>query len=218
MWTKLCGIADPESSRAAAAARPDAIGLNFFEQSPRYVTPIVAKAIVADVSPAILPVGLFVNHPVEEIAAICDDVGLTHVQLHGDETAADVAELLSLAPELQIIRAFRIGEDGLHSVAEFLRECRSREMTLFACLLDARVDGRYGGTGDLAPWEVIRDHYRFDDWPPLILAGGLTPDNVSDAIHTVRPWGVDTASGVELEPGVKSAELCRRFVEAAGSR
>ncbi|MFQ5733098.1 MAG: phosphoribosylanthranilate isomerase [Planctomycetaceae bacterium] len=215
MWIKLCGVTDRESARVAADARPDAVGLNFYSKSPRHVTPAAAREIVEDLPETIAPVGLFVNHPIEQIASVCAETGIRHVQLHGDETVGDLEELHALAAELQIIRAFRVGDGGLQPVAEFVQDCRTQSMPLFACLLDARVAGRYGGTGHVAPWELIRDEYRFDDWPPLILAGGLTPDNVAEAIRTVQPWGVDAAGGVETVPAVKDAELSRRFVQMA---
>jgi phosphoribosylanthranilate isomerase len=86
---------------------------------------------------------------------------------------------------------------------------------LRACLVESRTDGAYGGTGRSAPWETLRDGWRAGQWPPLVLAGGLNPDNVATAIQTVRPWGVDVASGVELRPGVKDLDLVRRFIASS---
>jgi phosphoribosylanthranilate isomerase len=215
MWVKICGVRDVESARIVAAARPDAIGLNFYPHTPRYVSPAVAAEIVRELPEGVTPVGVFVNSTAEQISSVCESVGLSHVQLHGDEPARLVTELNVTVPDLEVIRAFRIGPRGLDDVAAYLEECVSLRVELFACLLDARADDLYGGTGQLAPWDAIRREYRFDDWPPLILAGGLTPDNVTAGIIAVGPEGVDTASGVESAPGVKDGDLVRRFVQAA---
>jgi len=215
MWVKICGVRDVESARIVAAAQPDAIGLNFYPQSPRYVSPTVAAEIVRELPEGITPVGVFVNSTAEEIVSVCESGGLSHVQLHGDEPPSLLAELRGAIPDLKIIRAFRIGPAGLGDAAVFLEQLVSLRGELFACLLDARADDRYGGTGRLAPWDLIRKEYDYEFWPPLILAGGLTPDNVAAGIAAVRPEGVDTASGVETAPGVKAADLVRRFVQAA---
>ena len=160
------------------------------------------------------PIGLFVNHTRDEIESITEQAGLTAIQLHGDETPPFVAELQTRHPDWDILKAFRIGE-SLQPVAEFLAECGRLRVRLAACLLDARVDGSFGGTGTVAPWELIARDYDRTHWPPLILAGGLTPDNVATAIKSVRPDGVDTASGVESSPGVKDTKLIARFVAEA---
>lgn len=215
MWVKICGVRDVESARIVAAARPDAIGLNFYPPSPRYVEPAVAKSIVGRLPDEITPVGVFVNHPIDEAAVICRMTGIRLAQLHGDESPEMLASLLQTAPELRLIRAFRVGNAGIAEMASYLQRCRQLDVCLFACLLDARVEGQYGGTGELAPWDVIRREYRCEDWPPLILAGGLTPDNVAAGIAAVRPWGVDTAGGVESTLGVKNADLVCRFVRYA---
>ncbi|HLQ45520.1 MAG TPA: phosphoribosylanthranilate isomerase, partial [Planctomycetaceae bacterium] len=98
---------------------------------------------------------------------------------------------------------------------EFVAECQRLSVPLAGCLLDARVAGTFGGTGQVAPWELIAKEYDKVNWPPLILAGGLTPDNVAEAIQIVQPFGVDTASGVESSPGVKDSKLLARFVAEA---
>jgi len=218
MWVKICGVGNVHSARAVAAAAADAVGLNFYAQSPRHVAPETARKIVRELPESISPVGLFVNHSPEDVADVCRTVGLRHVQLHGDETPEMLAELHRLMPELRIIRAFRVSDDGLATVADFLRECASFNVPLFASLIDACEPGTYGGTGQTAPWKLIRSEYRFDDWPPLILAGGLTPQNVADAIRSVQPWGVDVAGGVESSPGVKDAVAVKSFVELARGR
>lgn len=214
-WIKVCGIRDVATAQAAANAGTSAIGLNFFAKSPRSVTPADAAAIVSALAEtATQPIGLFVNHSRDEIETIAAQTGLTAIQLHGDESAKFVADLQQRHPDWVILKAFRIG-DSLRTVAEFFAECERLNVRLAGCLADARVDGSFGGTGTVAPWELIAREYDRTHWPPLILAGGLTPDNVAAAIKAVRPVGVDTASGVELSPGVKDTTLIARFVAEA---
>jgi phosphoribosylanthranilate isomerase len=211
MWVKICGIRDVETARWVARERPDAIGLNFYAASPRRVPEIAAMQIVRSLPDEVEPIGLFVNHPLLEIRQICEHVGLRCVQIHGDETPEFLAELKGL----EIIRALRVGDEGLAPVHAYLDRCRELNVRLRACLLDANVSGSYGGTGQTAPWERIATEYRCDLDPPLILAGGLTPANVAAAIAAVRPWGVDTAGGVESAKACKDPERVRQFLSLA---
>ena len=213
-WIKVCGIRDAVSAKAAATAGASAIGLNFFAKSARSVTSDQAAVIVA--VRLLQPVGLFVNHSPDEMDSIATRVGLTAVQLHGDETPQDLQTIHKRHPDWSILKAFRVA-DSLRPVEEFLAECRTLGVPLAGCLLDARVDGAFGGTGKVAPWELIANEYDRANWPPLILAGGLTCENVADAIRAVRPDGVDTASGMESSPGVKDTKLIARFVAEAKS-
>lgn len=212
MWIKICGITDPSLARAVAACGPDAIGLNFFARSPRCISLGRAAQIVAELPDSVEPIGLFVNHSTAEILRNARTLGLRTVQLHGDEPAAVAAELEQAG--LEIIRAFRVGGEGLAPVAAALAELRSLRVELRACLIDARVEGSYGGTGHRAPWEILSADWRCE-WPPLVLAGGLRPENVAEAIATVGPWGVDTASGVEAAPGQQDLDAVRAFIQAA---
>lgn len=211
IWTKICGLRDVETARAVAEHRPNAIGLNFYEQSPRVVSPETARSIVSQLPSGVEPIGVFVNHSVEEVNALCNSVGLETIQLHGDETPQMITKLSSF----RVIRAFRVGASGLGGVAEYLEECLRLGTLPWACLIDARVEGVYGGTGQTAPWDLLRREYNFDAWPPLILAGGLRPENVAEAIRTVRPWGVDVAGGVESTVACKDIAMVRKFVEKA---
>ena len=214
-WIKVCGISDVATAQTAVNAGASAIGLNYFVKSPRSVTPNVAAEIVSALAmTAALPIGLFVNHRQAAIEAIATLVGLSAIQLHGDESPQFIADLQQRHPDWEILKAFRIG-DSLQPVAEFIAECDRLNVRLAGCLLDARVDGSFGGTGTVAPWELIARDYDRANWPPLILAGGLTADNVAAAIKAVRPMGVDTASGVESSPGVKDTKLIARFVAEA---
>ena len=212
MWIKICGLTEPALARDVAACGPDAIGLNFFERSPRCISLERAEQIVAELPDAVEPIGLFVNHPAAVILQHARALGLQTVQLHGDEPAAVAAELEQAG--LQIIRAFRVGDEGLTTVAADLAELQSLGVELHACLIDARVAGSYGGTGHRAPWETLAAGWQCR-WPPLILAGGLRPENVAAAIAAVGPWGVDTASGVEAAPGQQDLNAVRAFIQAA---
>lgn len=210
IWTKICGIRDIETALAIAECGPQAIGLNFYGRSPRVVSVEVAKTIVSRLPPGVEPVGVFVNHSIEEITTICRTCGLETVQLHGDEPPDVMAALSSF----RVIRAFRVGEAGLDDVAHYLEACRRLNALPWACLVDARVEGAYGGTGQVAPWDLLRREYNTCDWPPLILAGGLRPENVALAVRTVQPWGVDVAGGVESTVACKDIAMVRKFVEA----
>jgi phosphoribosylanthranilate isomerase len=209
MWIKICGIRDVQTAQAVAQAGADAIGLNFYAQSPRVVAPEKAADIVATLDGAAEPVGVFVNHSVAEVRAICRQCGLRTIQLHGDEPPEQLAEL---AQDYRVIRAFRIGVEGLQSAGLYLEACRRLETLPWACLVDASVSGKFGGTGQTAPWETLSLEYKSAEWPPLILAGGLQPENVSQAITTVGPWGVDVAGGVESSVACKDIALVRQFV------
>lgn len=212
VWTKLCGVRDAATAAALAELRPDAVGLNFYPPSPRFVAPEDAAEVVRALPEEVAAVGVFVNATVDELLRIVDAVGLAAVQLHGDEPAEVIAELKSRRPELVVVRAWRVGEDGLSSLAEHLAACDRLGKAPDAVLVDAKVAGAYGGTGRTAPWNLLRDYD--PSWPPLILAGGLTPENVAQAVAAVRPWGIDTAGGVERSPGVKDPALAAAFLRA----
>lgn len=211
-WVKLCGVRDAASATAIAELRPDALGLNFYPPSPRFVALETAAEIVRALPVEIAAVGVFVNATVADMLRTVDATGLAAVQLHGDEPPGMISELRSNRPELTILRAWRVGEDGLASLAAYLETCEQCGTRPDAVLVDAKVVGSYGGTGQTAPWHRLRDYA--PAWPPLILAGGLTPANVAAAIDAVRPWGVDTAGGVESSPGVKDTARAAAFLTA----
>jgi phosphoribosylanthranilate isomerase len=211
MWIKICGIKDVETARRIAAMGPDAVGLNFYPPSPRVTDIAVAAQVTAELPDPVEPVGLFVNHAADEVRALSKTCGLRTIQLHGDEPPGFAAAF----PEMNIIRALRVGSDGLEEMSAYLTECRRLGTMPDYCLVDAHVPGQYGGTGQTVSWEMLAREYRRDEWPPLILSGGLTPQNVAAAIRTCRPWGVDVSSGVESTRGVKDLELVQQFIEAA---
>jgi phosphoribosylanthranilate isomerase len=206
---KICGLTNVEDALAAVEAGADALGLNFFDESPRCITREQAGRIVDALPPDVVKVGLFVNAPAEQVRQYFDQLGLDAIQLHGDEPPRYLAEL----GDRPVVRAFRL--DRLEPVGRYLGECRQGGFMPRMVLVDSRVEGTYGGSGQVADWQAVSGYPRDGSVPPLVLAGGLTPQNVARAIRTVRPAAVDTASGVERSPGQKDHELLAAFVRAA---
>ena len=215
MWIKICGVTRPEDAEAVVTAGADAVGLNFYPQSKRYIEPDKAVELRRVVGDALDVVGVFVNSSAEDAAEITQRVGLTAVQFHGDESAELVARFCRLSPDTAVIRAFRIGAEGTAAMFRSLEELTAAGADLAAVLTDALVVGEYGGTGRQIDPTLLQD--RPEDCPRLILAGGLTPQTVAAACEKVRPWGADTAGGVESSPGIKSSEKIRQFVAAVRS-
>ena len=209
---KICGITSVADALLAAEAGADAIGLNFYERSPRYVTAERAKEICAALPAGLAKVGVFVNSLPKGIVAAAERAGLNAVQLHGDEGPDFLAALGSLPA----IKAFRCRESTLNSVRAFLNLCPASSLPI-AVLLDAHVPGDYGGTGQVLDWQRLRAQRPQLLGLPLILARGLTPENVAEAIRVAQPEAVDTASGVESSPGVKDAGKLRAFIASARS-
>jgi phosphoribosylanthranilate isomerase len=212
MWIKICGIRDVATAREISRLQPDAIGLNFYARSPRVVPADVAAEIARALPDEVAAVGVFVNHSRLEIEELCRHCNLDFVQLHGDEPPEFIAEL----QPRRVIRAFRVGPEGCVDVAVYLGRCRELGALPAACLIDSRVDGLYGGSGQTVAWDLLQREYPLADWPPLILAGGLYPGNIAAAVQAVRPWGVDVASGVESSPAVKDLRLVEKFLAGAG--
>jgi len=208
---KICGIRSLADAHVAAAAGADAIGLNFYDKSPRHIDPRLALRIAVDLSDALHRIGVFVNAEPDRIQQICPGDRLSAIQLHGDESPELVAKLHGRS----IIRARRMDDRGVAAIAEDLAACAEAGRLPDAVLVDAMTPGLYGGTGETVSWAGLADYQKWLGDVPLILAGGLTPDNVAEAIRTVRPWGVDVASGVESSPGVKDHAKMRSFVESA---
>lgn len=208
---KICGITNVADARAVVQAGADAVGLNFYPKSPRYVAPDRARHIAARLPAGVVKVGLFVNADAAEVCETFDRLGLDLIQLHGDEPP----EFLDSLRPRPVMRAFRLGPAGLPPVLEYLDRCRQLGCSPQLTLLDAHIPGQFGGTGMTADWTVAKGYPADPEHPPLVLAGGLTPQNVAQAIRAVRPTAVDTASGVELSPGRKDPAAVVDFVEAA---
>ena len=217
MWVKICGITDVATAAAVIELAPDAIGLNFYAASPRCVSPVEAVRMGRLLPRGVTRVGVFVNHTVNEIEDLVKDCLLDQIQLHGDESPDQLAVLRSRLPQVPLIRAWRMAGESLADLEEYLKACQELNVSLAACLIDARVAGVYGGSGHTVAWDALARVYPRNTWPPLILAGGLTPDNAADAVCVTQPWGVDVASGVESQPGVKDLKLVRRFIANARS-
>jgi phosphoribosylanthranilate isomerase len=209
---KICGITNVDDARVASEAGADAIGLNFYMQSKRFVDVMAARQIAESLPPNVTKVGVFVNSDAALIAAMVAEVGLDCVQLHGDEPA-DLPARLAL--QLPVVRAFRCGGAGLAPLVDHLAACRSAGRVPDALLLDADASGQFGGTGRIADWNRIASERHLVEHAKILLGGGLNPANVAEAIRVVRPHGVDVASGVEREPGRKDATLVQEFVANA---
>jgi phosphoribosylanthranilate isomerase len=194
---KICGIGSLEDARLALDLGADALGFNFWSGSPRYVEPAVAREIITRLGPFGSYVGVFVNETAAIIHELVSDLRLTAVQLHGDESL----EFSSGLAPLKVIKAIRVGP-GFDPASV-------REHPASAILLDARVGSNYGGTGHTFDWTAAIEAKKYAQ---IILAGGITADNVTEAIRTVRPLAVDACSGVEWRPGQKDAGKLRDFM------
>ncbi len=194
-FIKICGITNGEDAVAAVEAGATAIGFNFFRQSKRYIAPERAKEIADTVRGKVQTVGIFVNEDPSTVKSIGALVKLTFCQFHGDEDAEYVNRFGNA------IKAFRVNNS--------LRNVQFDEFKSPAFLLDAYDEKEFGGTGKKFNWLLAREANEFGK---IILAGGLTAENVASAIETAQPWGVDVSSGVEREPGRKDHEKVRQFV------
>lgn len=210
---KICGITSVADAATVARAGADAVGLNFYSESPRSVDVRQAQEISGALAKRVRRVGIFVNSAVAEVVRIFDQVGLDVIQLHGDEPPDMLA---SLSPR-PVIRAFRCRDAGFGPLIDYVGACRRSGCSLEAVLIDAYQPGSYGGTGKVADWSRVPELMKELPDMPVILAGGLGPENVAEAILTARPSAVDTASGVELSPGRKDEELVRGFVDNASA-
>lgn len=216
MIVKICGVTTPDDALTVARLGADMIGLNFYPESPRYITPDVAREIyqhleseLGDERPVL--VGVFVNATYNQIFEVMSDAYLDYAQLSGDESATVLEELdgrgyKAIRPPSEYLAV----DDAKYYSREFVNDEKIPSL-----LLDAYNPKLYGGTGEQASTEValaVKEHA-----PRLMLAGGLKPENVTERIRAIRPWGVDVASGVESAPGEKDPERVAAFIEAARS-
>ncbi len=200
IFVKICGITRLEDAIAAADLGARALGFNFYKKSKRYIQPEKAVEIIEQLPGHILKVGLFVNSPENEIENINSRLELDLLQFHGDETP-DFCEKWAD----KVIRAFRIENENQLELIEKYPFARM-------IIIDAAITGQYGGTGELSDWDIAVKAKKYGI--PLLLAGGLTPENVSEAIQKVKPFGVDVAGGVESSPGIKNREKIRAFMHS----
>lgn len=194
---KICGVRSVEEAEAALDAGADALGFNFWPQSPRYVSPRAAQEVISGLSPVVSLVGVFVNEEAKRIADIASELRLSAVQLHGDESPEFCARLASM----KTIKAIRVGQDFDLNVIKRYPVCM--------VLLDSNIKGSYGGTGQRFDWRIAIEAKQL---ARIILSGGLNVDNVWEAITHVRPAAIDVCSGVEAEPGRKDLDKLRRFM------
>lgn len=212
-WTKICGNTNLADAKIAVSAGADALGF-ILTSSPRQIQPHAAAAIVAALPPAIEKIGVTLNQAPETVARLAETAGLTGIQLQGDEPADELRAYRSALSRRRLIKTLQArqlvtaGEDYLLS---YLRESEFFD----AVLIDAGVPGQPGGTGVRFDWSAVLPIVsRIKQRMPVIIAGGLTPDNVSDALRQFEPWGLDVASGVETVPGRKNEAKVRAFVNA----
>jgi phosphoribosylanthranilate isomerase len=206
---KVCGITSVDDALACVRAGVDWIGLNFYPGSPRCVHTAAAAEIVGALPATVAAVGVFVDRPVTELIEIAERVGLAIVQLHGCEPPEDLVAL----DRFQIVRAFRLDRTRRgDQIDEYMARARTLGRVPDAVLVDAHRPNQPGGTGVTIPDEALAS---MPGLPRLILAGGLTPENVAERVERVRPWMVDVASGVESMPGRKDFARISDFVQAA---
>jgi phosphoribosylanthranilate isomerase len=205
---KICGITNEADAVAASELGADAVGLNFYAKSPRFVQPLAVPHILQALPPFVVPVAVFVTETLKEMCNIAGSFGLIRtVQRHGDQHEPGDAF------PFRLIEVFRVG-DSLDEVRRYLDLAAQHELLPAALLIDSSAPGQFGGSGKTAPWELLAE---FKTTVPLILAGGLTPENVAEAVRIVRPYGVDVASGVESSPGRKDVDKMKRFIDNARS-
>ncbi len=194
---KICGITTLHDALMCAQAGADALGFIFYEGSPRAIGPSAAAEIISSLPPYVIPVGVFVNSPAERISSVISLTGIREVQLSGDETPRECRGL-----PVSVVKVFRM---RLPAEAD-----RAKEYEISAAMLDGSRDGLYGGTGTMPDLSVAE---RLMEIHPLIIAGGLNPDNIAGVVDRLRPYGVDVNSGVEISPGTKDVNKVRLLFE-----
>jgi phosphoribosylanthranilate isomerase len=203
---KICGITRLEDAQAAVESGADLLGFNFYPQSSRYIAPERAQRIIATLSGTARSVGVFVNAELATVRRIADICHLDYVQLHGDETPDFVSACTPFAFKALRPRSVAEAEAG----AALYAHLGPDDAAAPALLLDAYHPMSYGGTGQQGDWRIavrLASRYR------ILLAGGLTPENVAEVIHRVHPWGVDVASGVEDVTGIKNHDKVQQFIQ-----
>jgi phosphoribosylanthranilate isomerase len=197
---KICGITNLADGMAAAEAGADALGFVFYDQSPRCISPEAAAAVIRELPPFVIKAGVFVNAPEESVLRAIRECNLNLLQFHGDEPPDYCLQF-----GLMSMKAFRIRDAAsLQALRNYPTE---------AWLLDAYNPDKLGGTGERFNWDLALEAQSWGR--PIFLAGGLTPDNVAEAVRRARPYAVDVSSGVEAAPGKKDHAKVRAFIRAA---
>ena len=199
-FIKICGITNLDDALYSVEAGANALGFNFYRRSVRYIEPEKARLIISELPSDVMSVGVFVNEDSPSaVRAIANEVGLNGVQLHGDESPEYCVEL----SDFYVIKALAVGGD--------FEVAKVSEFNVSAIMLDASHKTLRGGTGETIDWNIAREVK--ESGVRLFLAGGLSPENVCDAIVTVRPYAVDACSGLEKETGIKDLEHVKSFIE-----
>jgi phosphoribosylanthranilate isomerase len=201
---KICGITNLDDARIAVDAGADALGFNFYKKSPRYISAAAAAEIIDRLGSEVLKVGVFVNESVDNIVMKLNIAHLDTIQLHGDESPSFV-DVLRKSIDRELIKAFR--------VSDIFEPADTLDYSVEGILLDGFSGAERGGTGEVFDWEVAKSVWALVG--ELWLAGGLTPENVREAIREVTPYAVDVCSGVELTKGVKDPEKIKAFIRNA---
>ena len=194
---KICGITNLEDALTAVDAGADALGFVFFQGSPRFVSPEQAAEIIRNVPPFVQTVGLFINEDLAMVNAVADQSGLDVIQLHGEESPGYCKSV-----RRRVIKAFRVKDISILDVMV--------QYQVSGYLLDAWSPAAHGGTGQTFNWEIAAEATKRG--LRIVLAGGLTPDNVAEAVTTVKPYAVDVSSGVESSPGHKDSDKIIKFI------
>jgi phosphoribosylanthranilate isomerase len=207
---KICGVTRAEDAAAAALADADAIGMIFYPPAPRNISLDRARAVLSVLPPFVTPVGVFVDAQADEILDTAAQLGLRTVQLNGEQSPEDVAELEGLS----VIKAVRVSPETL---SHELSRWRKAPPNLVGLVMEPAGTGQAGGSGVANDWSAIRaaiDAGEFKELPPLIAAGGLTPESVGQVVRLIRPFAVDVSSGVEESLGIKSHQKIEQFIQA----
>jgi phosphoribosylanthranilate isomerase len=206
---KICGLTRAADVRAAVDAGADALGFVFYAPSPRYVTPATAAALMAEVPPFVTTVALFVNASIDEVRQVASVAPFSQLQFHGDETCAECAAIAG-AVGRPFLRVFRVRPDTSGAdLLEYEQQYRAASHLFAGLLLDTYVDA-YGGAGKVFDWSLIPKEIA----PRVVLSGGLSVQNATDAVVSVRPYAVDISSGVEESKGIKCARKIAAFAGA----
>jgi phosphoribosylanthranilate isomerase len=215
---KFCGITRPEDAVDAAMVGADAVGLNFYPGSGRYVNNDQASIILAALPPMVTAIGLFVDAAIETVVETTDRLRLSCAQLHGHESPQFVASLMQQRPTLRIVKAVRVEKPMLSATLTLWRAARHElQLSNFSAVLLETASREAGGSGIFNDWSTVDSAYReaaFESLPPVIAAGGLTPSNVGDIVARYRPWAVDVSTGIEHSRGKKSKAKMAAFADA----
>ncbi len=206
---KICGLTRLEDLQDAIAAGADAVGFVFYAKSPRYIHPAAAAQLIAQIPPFVTTVGLFVNASVDEVQAVVTQTSIVMLQFHGDETMEQCASIAA-AVNRPFMRAIRVKPDTIRAdLLKYESDYRAASRLFTGLLLDTYVDS-YGGSGKVFDWSLIPENIA----PRVVLSGGLSAQNATDAVLRVRPYAVDVSSGVEYDKGIKDKAKINAFIAA----